>query len=191
MFSKILIANRGEIAVRIIKTARRMGIQTVVVHSDADSLSGLIVDRYADTLLCEVTSFGIARRLPASYLRDSPVERIVEELGRLARLPGTRACPAAPTSRRRATRRTRHQSAGRSSRIASSLGATSPRGEHRIDAFGEQIQSDVHQVTVLGLPERCQLRRGRHLHNALHLRPLSAWTQPRPVPRLTARRGHR
>jgi propionyl-CoA carboxylase alpha chain len=31
MFSKILIANRGEIAVRIIKTARRMGIATVVV----------------------------------------------------------------------------------------------------------------------------------------------------------------
>ena len=37
MFSKILIANRGEIAVRIIKTARRMGIRTVVVHSDADA----------------------------------------------------------------------------------------------------------------------------------------------------------
>ena len=37
MFSKILIANRGEIAVRIIKTARRMGIQTVLVHSDADT----------------------------------------------------------------------------------------------------------------------------------------------------------
>jgi propionyl-CoA carboxylase alpha chain len=36
MFSKILIANRGEIAVRIIKTARRLGIGTVVVYSDAD-----------------------------------------------------------------------------------------------------------------------------------------------------------
>ena len=36
MFSKILIANRGEIACRIIKTARRMGIQTVAVFSDAD-----------------------------------------------------------------------------------------------------------------------------------------------------------
>ncbi len=37
MFKKILIANRGEIACRVIKTARRMGIQTVAVYSDADA----------------------------------------------------------------------------------------------------------------------------------------------------------
>src|SRR5512147_769592 len=36
MFEKILIANRGEVAVRIIRTARRMGIKTVVVYSEAD-----------------------------------------------------------------------------------------------------------------------------------------------------------
>ncbi len=36
MFSKILIANRGEIACRVIKTAQRMGIKTVAVYSDAD-----------------------------------------------------------------------------------------------------------------------------------------------------------
>ncbi|MFN6985584.1 MAG: biotin carboxylase N-terminal domain-containing protein, partial [Rhizobium oryzihabitans] len=36
MFSKILIANRGEIACRIIRTAARMGIRTVAVYSDAD-----------------------------------------------------------------------------------------------------------------------------------------------------------
>jgi 3-methylcrotonyl-CoA carboxylase alpha subunit len=37
MFTKILIANRGEIACRIIATAKRMGIQTVAVYSDADA----------------------------------------------------------------------------------------------------------------------------------------------------------
>ena len=37
MFKKILIANRGEIACRIVRTARRMGIATVVVYSDADT----------------------------------------------------------------------------------------------------------------------------------------------------------
>ena len=37
MFSKILIANRGEIACRIIQTAHRMGIRVVAVYSDADA----------------------------------------------------------------------------------------------------------------------------------------------------------
>ena len=37
MFDKILIANRGEIACRVIKSARKMGIKTVAVYSDADS----------------------------------------------------------------------------------------------------------------------------------------------------------
>ncbi|MCK5750113.1 MAG: acetyl/propionyl-CoA carboxylase subunit alpha, partial [Oricola sp.] len=36
MFKKILIANRGEIAMRVAKTARRMGVSTVAIYSDAD-----------------------------------------------------------------------------------------------------------------------------------------------------------
>jgi propionyl-CoA carboxylase alpha chain len=46
MFTKILIANRGEIACRVIKTAKRMGIATVAVYSDADARAPFV--RMAD-----------------------------------------------------------------------------------------------------------------------------------------------
>jgi acetyl-CoA carboxylase biotin carboxylase subunit len=50
MFSKILIANRGEIALRIIRAAREMGIATVAVHSTADAHSLHV--KFADQSLC-------------------------------------------------------------------------------------------------------------------------------------------
>ena len=44
MFKKILIANRGEIACRVIRTAREMGIKTVAVYSDADARAQHVKD---------------------------------------------------------------------------------------------------------------------------------------------------
>jgi len=81
MFAKILIANRGEIAVRIIKTCRRMGIQTVQVYSEADA--GSLAVEMAD----EAVLIGPA---PASesYLLADRIIDAVRQTGAEAVHPG-------------------------------------------------------------------------------------------------------
>src|SRR5438445_953022 len=81
MFSKILIANRGEIAVRIIETCRRMGIATVVVYSEADA------DSLAVEMADETVFIGPA---PAaqSYLVADKIIAAARETGAEAIHPG-------------------------------------------------------------------------------------------------------
>src|SRR5690349_6993459 len=81
MFDKILIANRGEIACRVIRTARCLGIRTVVVYSDADA--GAMHVAMAD----EAYHIGPA---PAreSYLRPEPILETARKSGSEAIHPG-------------------------------------------------------------------------------------------------------
>ncbi len=78
---KILVANRGEIAIRVMKTAKKMGIKTVAVYSSADR-NALHV-KYADeaVLIGEATS-------SQSYLRGDKIIEVCKELGVDAVHPG-------------------------------------------------------------------------------------------------------
>ena len=77
MFDSLLIANRGEIARRIIRTARRMGLRTIAVHSEADA--GAPHVREADEALC----------IGPAPARDSYLD--IEAILRAARASGAQA----------------------------------------------------------------------------------------------------
>src|SRR5262244_2556877 len=67
MFKRILIANRGEIACRIIKTARKLGIETVAVYSDVDK----------DALHVEMADTSVAIGPPPASESYLVIEKIV------------------------------------------------------------------------------------------------------------------
>ena len=81
MFKKILIANRGEIACRVIKTARRMGIKSVAVYSEADK------DSLHVALADEAVCIGPAAS-KESYLRGDKIIAACKQTGAEAVHPG-------------------------------------------------------------------------------------------------------
>jgi acetyl-CoA carboxylase biotin carboxylase subunit len=89
MFSKILIANRGEVALRIIRACKEMGIRTVAVHSDADVHSLHV--RFADEAVCigpppsAGSYLNISRIISAAEITDA--EAIHPGYGYLAENP--------------------------------------------------------------------------------------------------------
>jgi 3-methylcrotonyl-CoA carboxylase alpha subunit len=81
MFNKILIANRGEIAIRVATTARRMGIKTVAVYSDADANA-------AHVAACD-EAFALGGITPKeSYLRGEKILELAKACGAQAIHPG-------------------------------------------------------------------------------------------------------
>ncbi|KAB7708136.1 acetyl-CoA carboxylase biotin carboxylase subunit [Bacillus aerolatus] len=81
MFSKILIANRGEIALRIIRTCQKLRIQTVAVYSEADADSLFV--RQADEAFC------IGKpQVNLSYLNADEIIRVAKASGAEAVHPG-------------------------------------------------------------------------------------------------------
>ena len=94
MFSSVLIANRGEIAVRIARTAKRLGLRTIAVYSEADAARSMCASA---TRPCAIGR----RRRRESYLAIDKLIAAARRDRRPMRASGLRlSCPRMPTSRR-------------------------------------------------------------------------------------------
>src|SRR6266487_4029032 len=167
MFHKILIANRGEIALRILRTCREMGIRTVVAHSQADTDS--LPVRLADESICigpadpRGSYLNIPSIISAAAITDS--EAIHPGYGLLAENPAfaeiCRACgitfigPSPEAIRLmgdKAQAREMAKSAG-APVVPGSGGGRRPRDAHRAGAGGAGPR--LHDVPGRG---RCRVR---------------------------------
>ncbi|QHS21980.1 acetyl-CoA carboxylase biotin carboxylase subunit [Virgibacillus sp. MSP4-1] len=81
MFTKILIANRGEIAARVIRTCKRMGIQTVAIYSEADADSPHVK-------MADESYLAGGNQVQESYLNMDRIFEMIHESGAEAVHPG-------------------------------------------------------------------------------------------------------
>ena len=147
MFKKILIANRGEIACRVIKTARRMGIATVAVYSDADR------DALHVELADEAVAIGPAPSRE-SYLSAADHRGLQGRPAPRPCIPATASCPRTPSSRA-GSRRKASSSSGRSTPrsppwATRSSRRSSPRrhGVNTIPGHNAAIDTAAHAVEI-------------------------------------------
>lgn len=92
MFGKVLVANRGEVALRIMRACRELGVKTVAVYSTEDANTYPV--QYADEAVC----IGPAQA-NQSYLVMSSIIAAAKNTGAEAIHPATAFWPRTPTSR--------------------------------------------------------------------------------------------
>ena len=92
-FKRLLVANRGEIACRVFRTARDLGIETVAVFSEPDSSAAHVREADIAVAIGGVTS-------SESYLDTAKILEAARRVGRMRFIPGTASFRRIPTSRR-------------------------------------------------------------------------------------------